>query len=104
MKYFLSTTFITAAIISMSTFAAEPVAAVNGKCPIFYNKHKGYCTPRRSARDAIQKVGSSCPLYWSERGGFCVKRSERHGTHTIERVGSSCPSGYNKQKGYCVKR
>ena len=95
---------IIAALISMSTVAAEPVPAVNGRCPIYYNKHKGYCEPRRAADDAIVRQGSGCPIGWHKSGGHCTRGNSSLSRHTIERTGSSCPRGYSKDGGYCVKR
>jgi len=95
---------IMAAFISMSTVAAEPVPAVNGRCPIYYNKHKGYCEPRPHAADAIVRQGSGCPLGWRKSGGHCTRGGSSLSRHAIERTGSSCPRGYSKDRGYCVKR
>ena len=104
MKYILTAILLTAALISMSTVAAEPVPAVNGRCPIYYNKHKGYCEPRTHADDAIVRQGSGCPIGWRKSGGHCTRGNSGLSRHTIERTGSSCPRGYSKSGRYCVKR
>ena len=100
----ISTTIsIIATLFSINAFAAEPVPANNGKCPIFYSKHKGYCQPRIHADDAIVRQGNSCPIGWVKSGGYCTKSSNLV-RPTIERTGSSCPYGYSKSERYCVKR